>query len=195
MRDAGDSVPHKILPRSAFPFRGSPQCAHWGMGSPGADYFQAQKDTTSLDSALSFSPRQSLNLGDPSVGFADSSPKGAPRVRVQRCRLSPCRGALPLLGEVARSADGVSMVGLLPIGKGQHRSLTSPCLFRLGTFSSPATPQSAPPTAPLKGRQGWGSSEKLYKFHSTTLPRLYVSTKSSVLLDFSCLPCYYLIRI
>ena len=38
-----DSAP---APQGAAPFRGSPQCAHWGKGSPGSGTVQSGKDRT-----------------------------------------------------------------------------------------------------------------------------------------------------
>ena len=61
-------------PRSAAPFRGSPQCAHWGKGSPGWDTVQEEKDRmqcgpekTGRSADFSFSHWQSLGTGTLSV--------------------------------------------------------------------------------------------------------------------------------
>ena len=54
------------LPLSAAPLRGSPQCAHWGKGSPGSDTVQMGKDRTQCGlffSLLAVSqPRRPLSL-------------------------------------------------------------------------------------------------------------------------------------
>ena len=45
----GDSSPFRganPAPQGAAPLRGSPQCAHWGKGSPDSDMEQAGKDST-----------------------------------------------------------------------------------------------------------------------------------------------------
>ena len=73
----GDSSPFrgaKLAPQGAAPFRGSPQCAHWGKGSPDSDTVQTGKDSTHPDH--SFPHRHFHSHGDPSVSLAlDSSPK------------------------------------------------------------------------------------------------------------------------
>ena len=62
------------LPLSAAPLRGSPQCAHWGKGSPERDTVREGKDRTHPDHP--FPHWQFLSLGDPSVSLMlDSSPK------------------------------------------------------------------------------------------------------------------------
>ena len=70
------------MSRSAAPFRGSPQCAHWGKGSPDSDSVQTGKDSTHPD--YSFPHRHFHSPGDPSVSLAlDSSPKrGAKGVKL-----------------------------------------------------------------------------------------------------------------
>ena len=61
-------------PQGAAPLRGSPQCAHWGKGSPDLNPVQEGKDRTHPDH--SFPYWHSHNPGDPSVSLAlDSSPK------------------------------------------------------------------------------------------------------------------------
>ena len=62
------------MPQGAAPFRGSPQCAHWGKGSPDSDTVQTGKDRTHC--ARSFPHRHSHSPGDPSVSLSlASSPK------------------------------------------------------------------------------------------------------------------------
>ena len=64
----------KGAPQGAAPFRGSPQCAHWGKGSPESDTVQERKGRT--HPAHSFPHWHSLSPGDPSVSLSlDSSPK------------------------------------------------------------------------------------------------------------------------
>ena len=73
----GDSSPFRganPAPQGAAPLRGSPQCAHWGKGSPDSDTVQEGKDRTHPDH--SFPYRHLLSHGDPSVSLTlDSSPK------------------------------------------------------------------------------------------------------------------------
>ena len=62
---------------------------------------------------FSFTHWHSLPPGDPSVACAAAPIAGAPK-GAERCPVAPvlnsCREALPLLGEVARSAEGVARV-------------------------------------------------------------------------------------
>ena len=62
-------------PQGAAPLRGSPQCAHWGKGSPESDMEQEGKDSTHPDH--SFPTRHSPTPGALSVSLSlDSSPEG-----------------------------------------------------------------------------------------------------------------------
>ena len=54
-------------PQGAAPLRGSPQCAHWGKGSPDLNPVQEGKDRTHPDH--SFPYWHSHNPGDPSVSL------------------------------------------------------------------------------------------------------------------------------
>ena len=63
-------------------------------------------------SALSFLSCSRRKSGDPSVADATAPLRGAPRSKF-------CREALPLLGEVARSAEGVARGERVPLGKRQ----------------------------------------------------------------------------
>ena len=50
----------KSLPRSAAPFRGSPQCAHWGKGSPELRLEQMGKERADLNTAVIAKPVRKL---------------------------------------------------------------------------------------------------------------------------------------
>ena len=78
----GDSA--HLAPQGAAPFRGSPQCAHWGKGSPDSDSVQTGKDRT--HPTHSFPHRHFHSPGDPSVSLTlDSSPnRGAKGVDLSR---------------------------------------------------------------------------------------------------------------
>ena len=84
-----------LAPRSAAPLRGSPQCAHWGKGSPESDKSRREKTGRSAD--ISFPSWQFLCHGDPSVSLTlDSSPKRGAK-GVGQDSLAP-QGAAPLRG-------------------------------------------------------------------------------------------------
>ena len=118
-----------LAPQGAAPLRGSPQCAHWGKGSPESDKSRREKTGRSADH--SFPSWQFFSHGDPSVTFGDSSPKRGAKGGDDK---PPPRRALPLLGEGGKRQDAVQTI-----------------LFPLGSFSAMATPQSPSVTAPLKG--------------------------------------------
>ena len=46
LRGAPRAGDEPLAPHGAAPFRGSPQCAHWGKGSPDSDAVQTGKDRT-----------------------------------------------------------------------------------------------------------------------------------------------------
>ena len=78
-----------------------------------------------LYTALSFAKWRFLHTGDPSVGLmADCSPRRGTK-RGCDATIVPvrnlCREALPLLGEVARSAEGVASVAIRAEGKRKSR--------------------------------------------------------------------------
>ena len=100
-------------PQGAAPFRGSPQCAHWGKGSPDSDTVQTGKDSTYPDHSFphwhSLCPlslacaRQLPRRG--SQGRRRSPPPRRALPRSVRA-FPPPRRALPLLGEVPSAHTG-----------------------------------------------------------------------------------------
>ena len=98
------------LPRSASPFGGSTQCAHWGIGSPWPEYCRWAKDREGLNLALSFPPWQFLCPGDPTVGFAASVSlrlgHGAALTCHRHVIHSRAAASLPKRGAASRGGSG-----------------------------------------------------------------------------------------
>ena len=69
-------------PRSAAPLRGSPQCAHWGKGSPESDAVQTEKDRTQCRpffSLLAVSlPRRPLRRSAPAPPEGEAKGEASP---------------------------------------------------------------------------------------------------------------------
>ena len=116
----------EVLPRSAAPPRGSPQCAHWGKWSPEGGLEQGGKERAEY--------RINLSLRDQCAhrSWQSASP--------MHCT----KNTLPTRG--GTDSHVASLLGMTVV------FYTSLCLFPNGTFSALATPQSAlRPPAPLRG--------------------------------------------
>ena len=85
------------------------------------------------------------------------SPRPQGAAEVSECVPSP-RRALPLLGEVARSAEGVSGVEFGAGGKRQYAVRT--ILFPLGSPIAMAPPQSLRDSSPKRGAKGVDSTPR-----------------------------------
>ena len=143
-----------LAPQGAAPLRGSPQCAHWGKGSPELEKSRWEKTGRSAD--ISFPKWQSLSHGTLSVLAALGHLSQRER---QGRRLSPSpRGALPLLGEVPSAHTGERGRRSRIRAGGKRQDAVQTILFPLGSFSAMATPQSRyRSTAPPKGEPRAGT--------------------------------------